>query len=736
MAVPILLLTSAGSLVSDAIMQCLADVRGRLSIVGVNSTAAPTAFRCDRLYRVPQTVDAAAYEAALCAVIEAERPDLVLAGRDEDVPILTALAAGGCFPRTAFPVPPPSLAPLFLDKRLTHRFAREHGLPFAPTADGLESARALAREHGFPLLAKPWRGAGSRGVWLLGNDEEVSAAAADPSLMIQAFCGPESVDDALGAFRRSAARGLLWRWAFQDLETNAELTLADDGSVSSFCLDVGVTAPPYRTDIRLLDDDAAAEVALSWGRTLGASGHRGPLNIQGKRMPDGRFIPYEIGARFGGTAAVRAALGHNQVRHLVSGVLGWTTADAGAHRASVSLQTRSTSVPDAWRLDFERAGRWSAASARAWPRPRGAGGKRALVAGLGTQHGAAQLDALAAWRPDAFVIGTASDPSLPDLHRCDRAILMPPESAPEYAGRLAAVLAENGAESVFAASDASLAVLSGRVPSLRWVLGRGCRDRLAVVRYAREHGLPFVPCAGTVREASALVGRTGFPLIAKPRRGGGTPLLLERWEEVAAALAAGETVVQPVLGAGRFATQQAAWRTRPGAPWDWALTDEVEVAETVVGPDGCASPLRMALCVRRGGAWTDLQPISDVTVADPARRWIDSLIRSGHRGPFRLSGKRTIDGAWMPFSASPYLLGIPDEGSTQSRVSAPAVTPLDLIERLKRFGVQEKAQPAGATASSGEAATRPTRCHQRDAGRTLRVAGNPAPLPPAALRRC
>ncbi|MBF0304184.1 MAG: hypothetical protein HQL41_00850, partial [Alphaproteobacteria bacterium] len=78
MAEPTILLTSAGSLVAFAILRCLEGMRGELTIVGANSVAAPIAFACDRLYRVPPTADAPAHEAGLREVLARERPRLVL----------------------------------------------------------------------------------------------------------------------------------------------------------------------------------------------------------------------------------------------------------------------------------------------------------------------------------------------------------------------------------------------------------------------------------------------------------------------------------------------------------------------------------------------------------------------------------------------------------------------------------------------------------------------------------
>lgn len=610
-----ILITSAGSLVGDAILRCLAGVRGRLTIVGVNSVAAAVAFGCDRLHRVPPTADGPAYAAALHRILARERPALVLPGRDADVPALAALAASGAFPGTAFPVPPPSLAPVFFDKSRTHRFARDHGLPFAPTAEDPADAAALARRHGYPLLAKPRSGAGSRDVFLLHDAAELARAAGDPRMMVQAFLGKAILDAPVAAFRRLSALGMPWRWAFEDEEATAELTVAPDGAVSTLCLDCGTTAPPLRTAVRLLADPAVAAAGLAWARALAAHGHRGVVNVQGKRLPDGRFVPYEVGARFGGTSVARAMLGRNQVLHLVAEHLGWPAPVFADRPGRVGLESRRTMVPAAWRRRFEEDGEWQA------------------PAGGGIRHA-------------AFHAG-------------------PP------------------------AADA---------PPPHWIFGGPAHDRLAVAAYARRRGLPFAPLAVTVEEAEAMVpGGDAVPLfVAKPRRGDGPVLLLEGRAAVAAALAAGGTVVQPFLAgdddaADSLAAQRAAWRTRPGTPWGWAVADVVEVAEAdlteadlvAAGADGRLPPVRTALCTQRGGEIVAVRPTHDAGVAAAFRRWAAALGGDGHRGPLRISGKRAADGRWLPFAVSPRPFGLPGplpagdggDGDEEARMLVPALLP-------------------------------------------------------------
>lgn len=600
-AKPVLLITSAGSLVAAAILACLEPVRDALTIVGVNSVPAPVAFLCDRLHLVPPAADRAACEAAMRKVAALERPHLVLAGRDEDVALLADAAAEGWFPEGLFPAavipgPPQSLAAVFVDKLRTAQFARTHGLEFASTAVGTGDAAALAGSHGWPLIAKPRSGAGSRGVALLRNRQELVQAAADPRQMIQPFLVCDDIAVQWRLYDETAARGMPWRWAFTDIETTAELVIGPDGSVSGLCLDTGMTAPPLRTQVSLLDDREVAGVGLAWAAALAARGHRGPVNIQGKRLANGRFIPYEIGARFGGTSIARAKLGSNLVLRMVTELLGlpWPDLSCGRHWQAVCLETRRLSIPLSWYEELAAARNWHAPAAGT-----GAAGFRSLRQTDGTDE----------------------------------------------AG-----------------------------PGGIWL------DKAVLADWARRHGLPFAATADTAGTAADLFRQAGFPLIAKPRRGEGSPHLLQGWAEVDAAFgpaaAATPVVVQPCLDAASLHAQSSAWQGRTGAPWQWSVIDTIEVVEGTVGRDGSTDCPRVVICVQRGGEPSEIRPL--VPTGGPQQQvfrafaaWAAQLADAGYRGGLRLSGKRDGRGVWVPFSASGRLLHLPEPGRIESRIAIP-----------------------------------------------------------------
>ncbi|MBF0373858.1 MAG: hypothetical protein HQL39_10610 [Alphaproteobacteria bacterium] len=127
-----------------------------------------------------------------------------------------------------------------------------------------------------------------------------------------------------------------------------------------------------------------------------------------------------------------------------------------------------------------------------------------------------------------------------------------------------------------------------------------------------------------------------------------------------------------MLGADQIAARRRAWAARAGTPWLWAVEDTVETAEAEAGPDGRLSPVRTALCAQRGGQPFEIRPTRDPAIAAILRRWAGKLIRDGHRGPLRLTGKRDADGVWRPFSLAFRRLGIPAIGAITYRLTVNA----------------------------------------------------------------
>ena len=356
-----ILITSVGSLVGWTVLTALESLRSRLTIIGCNTlSASSNVFDCDRAYRVPNTADAQAYLDSLRAVVVQERPDLIIPGRDEELAVLSELAADNVCRHICVLAPPQDLVPIFNDKLETARFAAREGLPFAATAYEAGEISALVESCGFPLLIKPrFGGHASKGVRIVINPAQLQAAVAGGGALVQECLNPETLS---GLEDFAPETGLPLNYSIRDLRYAAEWLVGGMGELLSLQGVVSRTEGPLSMHMRLTDDGSLLGVAEAYARVLAKAGHRGVANIQGKRLADGRFVPFELNGRFTGSAAARAFMGCNQVAQAVCHFL-WNESytDAPFHPDTTTLRSTVYRAIDQNAIDtFDIEGFWSA----------------------------------------------------------------------------------------------------------------------------------------------------------------------------------------------------------------------------------------------------------------------------------------------------------------------------------------------------------------------------------------
>ncbi len=194
-----LLITSVGSLVGQNVLDTLIDRHAAFWVAGTTSISAIPMTRCDRVYLVPPTESPpSSFAREFTEVLRREQPDVVLPGRDHDVTVLAEMAQADSSLAERLPCGGPGLALMFEDKWLSHLYAVEHGLSFADSAVVLpggtaEDVHRLAERRGFPLIAKPRLGFGSRDVRLIVNLRQLDAAIPVPGLIFQQYLGDNSI---------------------------------------------------------------------------------------------------------------------------------------------------------------------------------------------------------------------------------------------------------------------------------------------------------------------------------------------------------------------------------------------------------------------------------------------------------------------------------------------------------------------------------------------------------------
>lgn len=317
-----LAITSVGSLVGQNLLDGLEARRAGLEIIGINSTVeAASNFRCDRAYLAPPAARSGEYLERLAAILIEERPDLVLPGRDDDVAALAQLKEQRPQLRPSLPVGPHWLALVLDDKWSSREFAHDRGLPYvdsAPADDAAAVERLLAAD-GYPLIAKPRSGNGSRGVRIVFDDAQRASIARLPGYLLQSYLEPEAE---LMAWKDLTRDGTPLFHAPMLQQIACQAVIGPDGRLRGLVctmveLAMGRCERTYR-----LDDAAVSDVARRYAEAFAAEGWVGALNLQGRRDRSGVFRVYELNGRFTGATAARMHLGFDEVALLVEAFTG------------------------------------------------------------------------------------------------------------------------------------------------------------------------------------------------------------------------------------------------------------------------------------------------------------------------------------------------------------------------------------------------------------------------------
>lgn len=361
-----LVITSVGSLVGQNILDALEGRRCNTEIVGVNSTAeAASNFRCDRTYLAPPAARADEYRDRLALILRDERPDLVLAGRDDDLLALAQLKETQPQLGRSLPVGPHRIALVLHDKWASHEFARARGLPYVDSAaaDDLPAVEQLIADYGYPLIAKPRIGDGSRGVRIVFDEAQRVAIARLPGYLLQGYLEPEA--DLL-AWKDLARNGTPLFHAPRLQMIACQAVIDPDRHVRGLiCTVVELVMGRLERTYRL-DDPGVLDVARRWAEALAAEGWVGALNLQGRRDRSGTFRVFELNGRFTGGSSARTQLGFDEVGLLIEAFTGEALPPhPPAGRADIvtkSLSDFPMSSADIEKLQAE--GHWQRALAR------------------------------------------------------------------------------------------------------------------------------------------------------------------------------------------------------------------------------------------------------------------------------------------------------------------------------------------------------------------------------------
>jgi carbamoyl-phosphate synthase large subunit len=130
------------------------------------------------------------------------------------------------------------------------------------------------------------------------------------------------------------------------------------------------------------------------------------------------------------------------------------------------------------------------------------------------------------------IIAADMSPLAAGVYRCDRGIIIPPVSSPDYIDNIIDICQENDIEAIFCGSDDELLLLAGAKSKIegntRAKLLTGSLDALAIARdkwstfqFCKANNLPCAPSA-IPEEEEEFAKEFGFPIVIKPREGYGS----------------------------------------------------------------------------------------------------------------------------------------------------------------------------------------------------------------------
>jgi hypothetical protein len=317
-----LLLTSVGSLLGQNMLDSLADRRQAVRVVGLNSLAQnPRNFHCDQVYLVPPTQDRD-FLTHFEAILASEKPNLILAGRDDDVLFLSHLKAKHPELAPLIPYGAPLSAEIMQDKLKSHDFAKSHGLPFVDSCllDATLTRSRLAaflKQVGFPLIIKPLAGFGSNGVYILTEIEQIEALWPFKSpLLLQPYLSPPPD---LGTYFSQYQQAMPLFFQIPDEHQHAfQCIIGPQGEIGEgFCAEMKLVMGRVEQVERQYHRDLLA-LGLNCAKAFRDLGWRGSFNLQAKRNQQQQWQIFEFSPRMTGSLSARRLLGYDELGLLLA----------------------------------------------------------------------------------------------------------------------------------------------------------------------------------------------------------------------------------------------------------------------------------------------------------------------------------------------------------------------------------------------------------------------------------
>jgi carbamoyl-phosphate synthase large subunit len=340
-----ILMTSAGSLETQNVLESLRNRRSSIRLIGASSNAEdPLLNEFDQVYITSKLSDKP-FEDQLLKIVAQESPDLIIPGRDDDVVFLAGLAERK-----------PELAPLCLslgseaadiirDKWKSYQFCRDVGLPFLPcsVSSDPEELTRFAEQYSFPIFAKPRQGAGSRGIYMVQTVDQLLALASQNSYLFQQFWGNKTF------FKEYQANiikyGIPFIFSFEEIKFSMQTFVFRDGSMADMFCSWNHMKHGVSMRIETTENKEVEAIGRTCAEAFAKIGWRGPLNIQGQFNENNEYAIYEFNGRFTGATAARAHLGYDELKQAVDSLTSHSLPDFPEFGKAKAVEKRFHNSP-------------------------------------------------------------------------------------------------------------------------------------------------------------------------------------------------------------------------------------------------------------------------------------------------------------------------------------------------------------------------------------------------------
>lgn len=262
------------------------------------------ALDCDHHYQVPAIKDPEYIDSLIDKCLK-EGIDILIPGLDDDVLILSEAENTFREAEVELLAAPQEVVSLCRDKLKLSKYLQKRSDVFVKSYRVGEIREAFIQEMGgFPLMAKPRGGSGSRGVRLITTEKDLEDLSED--YLLQPLLRPASEDNYAGKFQDEINKGSVP----QVSELSVQVIIGRDGNVLGKLATLNRLKQGVPIEIFPVDRE---EIWTAVDQVLGplmARGLRGPVNIQGRITGQGVFF-FEVNPRFTGLTGLRAQLGFN-----------------------------------------------------------------------------------------------------------------------------------------------------------------------------------------------------------------------------------------------------------------------------------------------------------------------------------------------------------------------------------------------------------------------------------------